>query len=105
MIVYVSCFLCGPFCLFILLYTNPPLTHNHHRHKHDTYTYLHLPSPSCIQSNPIQSNLIQQDKPVADNQATAAKGAVAKSKVRSYRQYMNRKGAWVWICVLINICI
>lgn len=29
---------------------------------------------------------------MADNQATAAKGAVAKSKVRTYRQYMNRRG-------------
>ena len=41
---------------------------------------------------------------MADNQATAAKGAVAKSKVRSYRQYMNRKGACVlgglvWGCM------
>lgn len=36
---------------------------------------------------------------MADNQGTAAKGAVAKSKVRSYRQYMNRKGACVCMYV------
>ena len=46
------------------------------------YIYQHHPTPT---HNP-------QDKAVADNKGTAAKGAVAKAKTRSYRQYMNRKG-------------
>jgi hypothetical protein len=35
-----------------------------------------------------------QEKPVESNHKTAAKGAVRKGAVRTYRQYMNRRGAW-----------
>lgn len=34
------------------------------------------------------------EKPVEDNQKGAAKGAVAKSGRRTYRQYMNRRGGF-----------
>ena len=35
-----------------------------------------------------------KDKAVADNQSSAARGAVQKNKGRKYRQYMNRKGGF-----------
>jgi len=35
-----------------------------------------------------------KDKPVADNQSSAARGAASKNKGRKYRQYMNRKGGF-----------
>lgn len=35
-------------------------------------------------------------KGVEDNKRGPAKGAVSKHKEREYRQYMNRRGTWLW---------
>lgn len=40
-------------------------------------------------------------KGVEDNKRGPAKGAISKHKEREYRQYMNRRGAWLWIPVQI----